>query len=178
MLQYIIDLCYFRMIHVPGETHETNVTTHRKQLRQHEDAWRTFGYKQKCTLTLQPASTGTIHVVSGILCGSIRGDRIYFVRLSSLSDLDDVHSWSHPIDVEHWLAFTFCPEQDLFVVVTSSQHEWVYFLSAQSHSHAFEARATCLTSIWDRWRRTRFTPMLLILFWRHSTPITPSSRIL
>jgi hypothetical protein len=129
------------MIHVPGRTHETDVITHRRQLRQHEDAWRTFGYKQKCTL--QPARS--THVVSGI-CSSIREDRIHFVRLLSLSDSDDVHAWSHPIDVEPLLEFTFCPQQDLFIVVTSSQDQWVYILSTKSHSHVLSVKATRLTS--------------------------------
>ena len=115
MLQYIIDLCYFRMIHVG--THETDVPAaiHRRQLRQQEDAWRTFSYRQKCTL--EPMST--FHVVSGVY-GSFRGNRFHFARLSSVSDPHGVHSWSHHIDVSPLMTYTFCPEQDLLVVVTLS----------------------------------------------------------
>ncbi|OAX35591.1 hypothetical protein K503DRAFT_802700 [Rhizopogon vinicolor AM-OR11-026] len=107
------------MIHVGTRDTDVPPITHRKQLRQREDAWQCFGYKQKCTLQPQRVSESTIHVDSGVY-GSVREDRIHFARLPSVSDADDEHSWSHPIDVVPLLAFTFCPEQDLFVVVTSS----------------------------------------------------------
>ncbi|OJA12668.1 hypothetical protein AZE42_12307 [Rhizopogon vesiculosus] len=114
--------CFFRMIHVG--THDTDVppTTHRKQLGQREDAWQCFGYKYKCTLQPQRVSESAIHVDGGVY-GSVREGRIHFARLPSVSDTDDEHSWSHPISVVPLLAFTFCPEQDPFVVVTSSPDE-------------------------------------------------------
>ncbi|OJA17833.1 hypothetical protein AZE42_03321 [Rhizopogon vesiculosus] len=135
MLQYIIDLRYFRMIHVPGTHCETDVvpvSMHHRQLKQHEDAWQYFEYKQKCTL--QPAST--IHVVGGMY-GSVRENAIHFAPLSSLSDSDAVHSWSHPVDTVPWLAFTFCPAQDLFIVVT---------LPANNESHVFDIHLRSLTT--------------------------------
>jgi hypothetical protein len=34
-------------------------------------------------------------------------------------DPDDVHSWSHPVDIT-FMDFTFCPEQDLLIVVNAA----------------------------------------------------------
>ncbi|KAJ8591264.1 hypothetical protein M405DRAFT_880566 [Rhizopogon salebrosus TDB-379] len=81
-LQYVIDLCYFRMTHVG--THETDVslTMHRRRLRQHKDAWQRFEYKTKCTL--QPVSA--IRVVDGPDDGSHAFD----IHLRSLAT-NEIH---------------------------------------------------------------------------------------
>jgi hypothetical protein len=134
------------MIHVGPHETDVPLAIHRSQLREHEDAWRTFGYQQKCML--QP--TSTIRVIGGIY-GSIREGRIHFVRLPPVSGPDDVQSWNHLIDVHPFLDsdFTFCPEQDLLVVVTSAPNN-SYILSAHFRvmlSLALVVTVTCLTSI-------------------------------
>jgi hypothetical protein len=106
------------MTHVGTHEADVSLTTHRRRLRQHEDAWQRFEYKTKCTL--QPVSA--IRVVNGVY-GSVREDRIHFARLSSVSDPDHINSWSHPVDDGGWLDFTFCPEQDLFIVMTLASDE-------------------------------------------------------
>ncbi|OAX42293.1 hypothetical protein K503DRAFT_863207 [Rhizopogon vinicolor AM-OR11-026] len=68
---------------------------------------------------------------------SVRESAIHFPPLSSLSDSDAVHSWSHPVDAVPWLAFTFCPAQDLFVVAT---------LTAHNESHIFDIHLRSLTT--------------------------------
>jgi hypothetical protein len=115
-LQYIIDLCYFQMIQVEAYEANVSLTTRRKRLRQHDAAWQNFQYKQMHTL---PFPTSPAAQTVGGICGSVSGNHIYFARLPSVFDHDDVYSWSHPVNVISFVGFTFCPEQDLLIVVNS-----------------------------------------------------------
>ncbi|OJA11368.1 hypothetical protein AZE42_05150 [Rhizopogon vesiculosus] len=118
MLQYTIDLRYFRAVEVG--TYETNVplAMRRKRLRQHGTAWKRMEYKQKCTL--RPSTEDNIyHFAGGIFAGAEDdGPGIHFMRLPSMADPDIVRCWTHPIDPGTLVDFTFCPEQDLLVLLT------------------------------------------------------------
>ncbi|OAX42310.1 hypothetical protein K503DRAFT_863141 [Rhizopogon vinicolor AM-OR11-026] len=122
ILQYIIDLRYFRMIEAVG-TYETNVppvAARRKRLRQHEAAWQRIEYQRKYTVPL--TIPGDRDRFTCDVFGAAGRDVIYFVRLPPTleSDPDLVRSWSHSIDVATMIDFTFCPEQDLLIVVASA----------------------------------------------------------
>ncbi|KAG1745154.1 hypothetical protein EDB19DRAFT_1692682 [Suillus lakei] len=117
MLQYIIDLGYFRMIPVGTSETDASPATCRKRLRQQDAAWQHFEYKKN--FTLHSTLLGSIHDPVGGMFGSIKGDCIYFARLPSLSDSVDLHCWNHPVDGIALLDFTFCPAQDLLVLVAS-----------------------------------------------------------
>ncbi|KAG1750362.1 uncharacterized protein EDB91DRAFT_685253 [Suillus paluster] len=135
MLQYIIDLGYFQMIPVGTSEQDVPPVTRRKRLRQYDAAWQRFQYRQRCRLPSM--MLGHTHELLGGVYISVRDSRIYFARLPSASDCNDLHCWSHPIDVVTSVEFTFCAAQDLFVVAA---------FSADIRSHVYDIHLKSLTT--------------------------------
>ncbi|KAG1888330.1 hypothetical protein F4604DRAFT_1716930 [Suillus subluteus] len=133
MLQYVIDLGYFQM-----EASEMDVppATRRERLRQHDAAWQRFEYKQK--YTLPAVMVGPLSDILGGVYGSAGSkDCIIFACMPFGTDSNDLHSWNCPVDATTLMDFTFCPAQDLLVVVA---------LSPDSLTYAYDIHLRSLTT--------------------------------
>ncbi|KIJ61610.1 hypothetical protein HYDPIDRAFT_189506 [Hydnomerulius pinastri MD-312] len=139
--QYTIDLGFYQMYEgqsPPGHDRSpVPVATRRKELRQFEASWRRLQYRHRTTFPL-PIAGPVYEFVGGIY--ALTGENS--LRFAVLPDGANPHSeepirtWDFGVDTASMIDFTFCPSQDLLVIVT---------MTADNEPHAYDLHMRTLS---------------------------------
>ncbi|KAG6335702.1 hypothetical protein ID866_3382 [Astraeus odoratus] len=144
LLRYIMDLGFFRMQEIPSDGRRVPITTRRKELRVFEASWRNLRYRRRCNFPL--LASGPVYEFVGGIYACEGEDCLHFSVLphGSHTESQPIRTWDHPVDTNTMVDFTFCPSQDLLVIVdtTPNDHRHCYDLHLRSimtnkpHPHA------------------------------------------
>ncbi|KAL4079588.1 hypothetical protein J3A83DRAFT_1128178 [Scleroderma citrinum] len=145
LLQYTIDLGFFRMTEIPSDRRRVPVATRRKELREFESSWRNLRYRRRCDFPL--LTSGPVYEFVGGIYALARENGLHFSVLphNPHSESKPTRTWHHPVDMTTMVDFTFCPSQDLLVIVmASNDHHHCHDLHLRSlrtnspHPHAVQ----------------------------------------
>lgn len=136
-LQYIIDLGFLRMLEIPSDRCRGPVATRRKELREFETSWRNVRYRRKCDFQL--LTSGLVYDFVGGIYALAGEGYLHFSVLphNPHEDSQPIRTWSHPVDMAILIDFTFCPAQDLLVIVS---------LAANDHHHCYDLHLRSLST--------------------------------
>ncbi|KAI6168352.1 hypothetical protein EDD17DRAFT_616705 [Pisolithus thermaeus] len=135
-LQYIIDLGFFRVLEIPSNQYRGPVAARRKELGEFEASWRNVKYRRRCDFRL--LTSGFVYEFVGGIYALAGEGYLHFSVLphNPREDSQPIRTWCHPVDMTALVDFTFCPAQDLLVIVNlaATDHRHCYDLHLQSLS--------------------------------------------
>ncbi|KAH7886882.1 hypothetical protein F5I97DRAFT_1807942 [Phlebopus sp. FC_14] len=145
LLQYIIDLGFYNVVEAgpPQISIQSQaavsvpvpVAMRRKELRELEASWQRLRYRGRCGFSL-PVSGPIYDFMGGIYALAGEGG-LRFAVLPHGHETQPVRTWNHNIDTISMIDLTFCPFQDLLVIVT---------MTADNHNHAYDVHLKTLAT--------------------------------
>ena len=125
-LRYTIELGMHRMVSLDYTGKGPSFHTRRRLLKDRENSWKHFRWRQKHTLHLP--TSGSIYEFVGGFYGNAQASAISFIQLpSATTDPADtpVRTWIHNMPDISFVDFTMDPSQDLLVLLSNASVEYV-----------------------------------------------------